>query len=266
MHGLPVAEADWRKKFFLVWRFWEERAVREKNPLLAYLVAGTRIPDHTLWHHNGLVSAMEGAGNKPAFLIFQIGPVQDFIAQARKTQDLWSGSYLLSFLISKALALLAVRLGPDAVVYPNLRGSPLLDWWWSQEEDLFPPGALRLGEGRLHPNELLTPCLPNRFLALIPADAGRQLASDLENAVRKLWEKIADSVHADICAKLQDQLRQNELAGWDAQWQQQVARFPVIDWAIHEWPGQDKAIENAQQDTPPIGEGWKQSALAHAMA
>ncbi|MBE7502676.1 MAG: hypothetical protein HS113_20790 [Verrucomicrobiales bacterium] len=103
LRGVEIGDGGWREKFFRVWRLWPERCAREENPLLAYLVADTRIPDHTLWHHNGLGSALEAAGPKPAFLLFQIGPVQDFIAQARKMQDLWSGSYLLSFLISKHL-------------------------------------------------------------------------------------------------------------------------------------------------------------------
>ena len=36
-----------------------------------------------------------------SLLKLQIGPVQDFIAQARSTRDLWSGSYLLSWLMEK---------------------------------------------------------------------------------------------------------------------------------------------------------------------
>ena len=36
-------------------------------------------------------------------LLFSIGPVQSFIASARKTEDLWAGSYLLSFLVEKAI-------------------------------------------------------------------------------------------------------------------------------------------------------------------
>jgi CRISPR-associated protein Cmr2 len=79
LKGIPTDDLGWKKKFFRVWRLWPERCAREKNPLLAYLVADTRIPDHTLWHHNGLVSALDSAGREPAFLLFQIGPVQDFI-------------------------------------------------------------------------------------------------------------------------------------------------------------------------------------------
>ncbi|NMB85726.1 MAG: hypothetical protein GYA29_05710, partial [Methanothrix sp.] len=35
---------------------------------------------------------------------FTIGPVQGFLAQARRTRDLWSGSFLLSYLSGCAMA------------------------------------------------------------------------------------------------------------------------------------------------------------------
>src|SRR5438874_654681 len=36
-------------------------------------------------------------------LLFSLGPVQIFIAQARKTRDLWLGSYLLSMLMEAGM-------------------------------------------------------------------------------------------------------------------------------------------------------------------
>ena len=38
---------------------------------------------------------------------FTIGPVQGFVAQARRTRDFWTGSFILSWL--SAVAMLAVR-------------------------------------------------------------------------------------------------------------------------------------------------------------
>lgn len=267
MHGIRTDDADWKEKFFRVWRLWPERCAREKNPLLAYLVADTRIPDHTLWHHNGLVSALEVTGPRPAFLLFQIGPVHDFIAQARQMLDLWSGSYVLSFLISKAVAVVALRYGPDCVIYPNLRGVPLLDWWWSQEQGLFPENLFKLGTGRLHPNELLVPSLPNRFLALVPSgQEGREIAKEAENAVKSLWREIADAVHADICNRLQDRLKNGEFSGWDKHWEQQVARFPVVDWVLHEWMPESETLEWAEKGVPPLFDGWENHPLRHALA
>ena len=40
---------------------------------------------------------------------------QDFIKQARKTQDLWAGSFLLIFLIAQAMLAVAKEIGPDAM-------------------------------------------------------------------------------------------------------------------------------------------------------
>ena len=45
-------------------------------------------------------------------MIFHIGPVQEFIASARRSRDLWFGSWLLSEL-SKAAALEIVQQNGD---------------------------------------------------------------------------------------------------------------------------------------------------------
>ena len=42
--------------------------------------------------------------------LYSIGPVQSFIASARKAQDLWSGSYLLSHLVQKGMENLEAKL------------------------------------------------------------------------------------------------------------------------------------------------------------
>ncbi|MGH8628477.1 MAG: type III-B CRISPR-associated protein Cas10/Cmr2, partial [Gammaproteobacteria bacterium] len=36
-------------------------------------------------------------------LHFAFGPVQDFVSQARRTRDLWAGSYLISYLAGCAM-------------------------------------------------------------------------------------------------------------------------------------------------------------------
>lgn len=52
-----------------------------------------------------------------SLLKFQIGPVQDFIAQARSTRDLWSGSYLLSWLVAAGIRKLKTEGG--SLIFPN---------------------------------------------------------------------------------------------------------------------------------------------------
>lgn len=236
---------DWKAKFFAGWRVWPELAAREKNPHFAYLVADTRIPDHTLWHHNSLAAAFTACAGRPAFLLFQIGPVQDFIAQARKTQDLWSGSYLLSFLIAQAMLAVAEEIGPDAIVFPQLRGLPLADFhWWKR-------GYLGEKLRASHANELLTPNLPNRFLALLPAAGGDELAQVARKAVQQAWKHIAGKVKAFMDAELKGQC-----CGWDTHWDAQVARFPVVDWMVHPWSDPPGALQAAADGNPPLHGSW----------
>jgi len=242
---------DWQRRFIAAWRLWPELATRERNPHFAYLVADTRIPDHTLWHHNSVAAAFSACEGKPAFLLFQIGPVQDFIAQARQTQDLWSGSYLLSFLIAQALLAVADELGPDALMFPQLRGLPLADFHWWKRGHL---GDLPLRAS--HANELLTPNLPNRFLALVPAVRGDQLARIAAAAVSKTWNDIARQVKRF----LDDQLA-GQCPGWDQHWDAQIARFPVVDWVVHPWNDTRTALTLAAEGTPPFPGGWEPHSL-----
>jgi len=239
----------WKTKYFRTWRLWPERCAREKNPLLAYLVADTRIPDHTLWHHNGLASALTSPGSDPAFLLFQIGPVQEFIAQARKVFDLWSGSYLLSYLIAQGMLAIADEIGPDTIIYPQLRGVPLADWYWFAEAKVL-PDQLKAS----HPNELLTPSLPNRFLALIPAGYRREtdgmsLPEIARQRIEETWRRIQSSVHAFLDTKLN-----GRFPDWDALWEKEVARFPTMDWMMHRWLPESKALdETARGEAFPPG-------------
>ncbi|MDE3066354.1 MAG: type III-B CRISPR-associated protein Cas10/Cmr2 [Verrucomicrobiota bacterium] len=253
---------DWQRKFITGWRLWPELAAREKNSHFAYLVADTRIPDHTLWHHNALAAAFSACEGRPAFLLFQIGPVQDFIAQARKTQDLWSGSYLLSFLIAQAMLAVAeggnlangaevTGVGPDAIVFPQMRGLPLADFhWWKR--GYF--GNLKLRAS--HENELLTPNLPNRFLALVPAARANELAELASAAVNAVWGRIVASVKAFLESQLNGQC-----PGWDQHWHAQVARFPIVDWVVHPWTDTRAALQSAAAGTPPLHGGWNQHPL-----
>lgn len=49
--------------------------------------------------------------DQPTLVLFSVGPVQSFIASARKTEDLWGGSYLLSFLVEQTIEQLHVLVG-----------------------------------------------------------------------------------------------------------------------------------------------------------
>ncbi|MCX7850807.1 type III-B CRISPR-associated protein Cas10/Cmr2 [Thermus sp.] len=53
-----------------------------------------------------------------SLLAISLGPVQDFIATARRTRDLYAGSRLLSEAAGKAAEVLAERLGPERLIFP----------------------------------------------------------------------------------------------------------------------------------------------------
>ena len=93
-----------------------------------------------------------------SLLKVQIGPVQEFIAQARSTRDLWSGSYLLSWLMAHAVKTVVDRCGEESLVFPSAQRQPALDWI--------------LGDRTSWTNDqVLTPNIPNTLLATIEADA-----------------------------------------------------------------------------------------------
>lgn len=103
----------------------------------------------------------------------QLGPVQEFIAQARTTRDLWSGSYLLSWLMASALVA-AERAGGE-VVFPYLAEQPLVHF--------FQNGTVS--------NGTLVPNLPNVAMFRISADNASNIGQIVEKAVLDEWRNIA---------------------------------------------------------------------------
>ena len=97
---------------------------------------------------------MSVSSSNNTLLLFSIGPVQDFIAAARTTRDLWSGSYLISYLIGQALAKISEDSGEDSVIFSKIYGQPIVALISTQQ----------VNDKQL----ALTPSIPNRFLATLP--------------------------------------------------------------------------------------------------
>lgn len=249
-----LTQGDDRAQFFALWRLWRWWASDHRDARLAFLPADTRLPDHTIWIHNSAVSSLQscvtGTGSqaecRPAFLLFQIGPVQEYIAQARRTLDLWSGSYLLSYLVGCGLRHIALNYGPDNVVFPNLCGQPIFDLLvkddiWTQarvqlessgnDQTLWDAFRYESPYGR---RRLLTPSLPNRFLAILPADKAADIAREVADVIRKAHVNIAETVWNWAKANLvsagvwTDEQRRR----FDAQ----NERFLDIAWQVLDWP------------------------------
>jgi CRISPR-associated protein Cas10/Cmr2 subtype III-B len=260
---LPPQE-HWRARFFAHWRLWPKHAT-EKDYRLALLPADTRIPDHTIWTHMQVVSALAGcmrgedAGSvlQPAFLKLQLGPVQEFIAAARSIRDLWSGSYLLSWLMAAGLRALAAETGPDAVIFPSLRGQPLFDLHWRDELwSRVKIGGRSVWDSLNWQNrDLLTPNLPNVFLAVVPADQAAELGRKVADAITSEWRRIAEAVwqrceKAGLTADEAGITALERRVRFDAQ----VARFLSVAWQATPWPASlQQALDLAgafHNDTP----------------
>lgn len=230
---------DWKSDdphtlFLRAWRFWSEHAASHASgratgaELIPYLPADTRIPDGTIWHHCSVVSALEAcraraderAPTKPAFLLFQVGPVQDFIAQARSTRDSWSGSYLISWLMMNALKAVADSCGPDAIIFPSLKGQPLYDWLESE----------KLGS-RPDESSVLVPGIPNRFLAVVPDGFDGAAIAD---AFQGEWKRIAEECHGWLVAR--------QLGVDESLWAEQIEQFWQFTWQLWPWQSADEAL------------------------
>ncbi|MBR4673004.1 MAG: type III-B CRISPR-associated protein Cas10/Cmr2 [Victivallales bacterium] len=242
-------QGDVKQKFYLYWRRWREESVLQNMSELAFFPADTRIPDHSIWTHLDVTSALQGCFNlekgkiEPAFLIFQAGPVQSFVAAARSTRDLWSGSYMLSWLTGNAIKAVTDECGPDSIIFPALRGNGIFDIL--NKEDIYDKISFtgKAGEtetlwDRLYGKReemvktLTNPTLPNRFFAVVPAWKAKELAQNAENAFRKELERISER----CLAEFQKHIEKKEVAfdeSWAERWRKQVALHPEITWQVY---------------------------------
>ncbi|MDR2673407.1 MAG: type III-B CRISPR-associated protein Cas10/Cmr2 [Opitutaceae bacterium] len=264
-----------RANFFLHWRLWRQHGV-ERDWRFDFLPADTRIPDHSIWSHIQIVSALEGTAAgigedgvstklAPAFLKFQIRSAQDFIAAARSIRDLWSGSYLLSWLMAAGLARLAELIGPDAVVFPNLHSQPLFDLrfrdtLWKKIKDASGDARFTLWDSSIKPGSeaLRTPNLPNIFLALVPADRAAKIAGEVESAIDAEWKHIAKAVwsHCQEAGMIAEKEFGLDTEALKDRFDHQIKNFLSISWQTTRWPDTldeaerlAKVLPGAQNDT-----------------
>lgn len=113
------------------------------------------------------------ASNDRELLLFQLGPVQEFIAQAATVGDLWAGSYLLSMLVWAGLQKVPDK--ESKVVFPDLSTDTV----------------------RKALEDEQIPTIPNRFLAWVPAGKGKEIASAVKKAVKVRLDEYVKGVDLD---------------------------------------------------------------------
>ena len=249
---------DPRLRFLALWRLLPERL--EGN--LARLPADTRVPDHTLIQHADIASglwASAGARGR-AYLSLSVGPVKGFIAAARSVRDLWTGSAMLSWLTFAGIRPVLETLGPTALVYPALRGNPLMDLWLLSQDGLgnivpFPSKKSRC-----------SPSIPNRFVVLAPwgldGVQARSLADACSKAVNQAWHRLADDVQGCLDPILSDIDR-----NWALRWQAQVdSFFEVRSAVLSERDLNDEALARLLGGKDAFNDVWCDSAKVRGLA
>lgn len=246
-----IVDGDDRQTFLNFWRFGPElaRLDAKLGALWQVQPADTRVPDHTIWNHVDLVSAIHTAlagdadgPDQPALVAMSFGPVQGFIAQARSTSDLWAGSHLLSSLVWEALRSVVSALGPDAVVFPALRGVPAVDRWLVEQDEAqggkarmrarFQSIGAEFLEVHDDTNPLFAAALPNKFVAIVPARQAPAMAEAAIAAVRHAARTWAESAAARVFDTADVALNDVVREQLDAQ----LAGFPEASWACAVWP------------------------------
>ena len=182
---------DWKKTYFLLWRF-----LPEKYQLGYILPAETRIPDHSIWDHLDVTSAIFSSLEEGLCLLsVKIPAVQEFIAHSRKLADLWASSHIFSTIIFEGIKVIANKFGPDVIIYPQLRGNPMVDLEEFNGENgnfiLYDEGKklniLRENpKGRLHIANF-----PNTFLSFVPSSEAKEIAKEVKERIESKWKEIA---------------------------------------------------------------------------
>lgn len=238
IHTQPDGTPDHHLTALAFWRFGPQlgRGLEGIGHLWSLLPADTRTPDHTIWQHLDLASALAGAmagGERPALLTGSIGPVQDFIAAGRSTSDLWAGSHFLSTLAWQAMRVVAEAFGPDAILFPQLRGVPVVDLWLIEQgvrRELFKQADWN--DTATDYNPLFAAALPNKFVALVPERAGATLAGTIKTTLRdwmrhearamldRVLQEIGDTPNGQFCY---------------TQLERQLDNFPEVHWSLVPW-------------------------------
>ena len=248
----PLADAaTLEQAFWWTWRAWRDdlsmpNGTQTGNPLWDLLPADSRCPDHSIWEHLRVASALAFLGVRdparhPWLLTVSVAPVQTFIRESRTFRDLWMSSFLVSELAFAAMTPFLERYGPDCILYPDLRGNARMDVWMHRHRR----GAL--------PAATTDPCtqaalIPNSFVVLAPQGpegdaAGNSHLRHLRAMAEDSRESMADRWRA-LCGLVERWLEKTtrrpeagpqDATPWKMLWERQLEQGPQLVWSAMKW-------------------------------
>jgi len=227
-----IYHCDDKDKFLYLWRnlfqiIFERIKNKSYSKFWSIIPADTRVPDHSIWEHLKVSSAINAFANSQnnSIFLFTLGPVQSFISQARKAQDLFAGSFILSYLIFIGMVEILDRYGPTSIIYPDLFAQPLMDWYLEN--------VIKIDVKNSTSPHIEIPTIPNRFVAIIPeTDEAKisEVAKGIINKVKDKWDEMSDEVLSSF--KIDK----------DKEIERQLQDFPKIYWVAVPWRRGNKDI------------------------
>ena len=164
---------------------------------------------------------------------FTLGPVQGFVAQARRTRDFWAGSFLLSWL--SAVAMKAVIKQQGEIIFPKV-SDDYLDWLENKGKKAAPQQG----------------CVPNRFkggLAKVPQNFNPELVTE---SIQQAWAVLAEQIWQQDLTHCPSETRDI--------WDRQVNNFWEISWALSDNATESNLLDrrkNWRNYLPPEEAGVK---------
>lgn len=145
----------------------------------------------------------------PTRIDISIGPVQGFVAQSRRTRDLWGSSYLLSFLSAHAMR--GSQEAGGRIIQPVVDADPLYRWVSGHRDGEVP----QIGS------------VPNHFAVEVDGDASdiSMVANVGVQGLRDAWQRVCNSVwsryveHAHAAGD-----------GTEDIWNRQINSFWEVTW------------------------------------
>ncbi len=184
---------------------------------------------------------------------FTLGPVQSFVAQARRTRDFWAGSFILSWLSSVAIACIEKQGGsikfpaPDGAYMRSLYGTASAQDPWPQQGSI-----------------------PNRFMATTAEVPAGFHPEWVNQAVQDAWAALAQTVwDGDL------QGQPGTTRATRAIWERQISSCWEISWVLSDTQAQLNLLDrrknwrNAVLPQEPghkcmMMEGWQElSGVEH---
>jgi len=215
-------------KALLIWRNLLEEIIEkiqdeELKKYIPLLPADTRVPDHSIWEHLKIttaINASEKLQNNSLFL-FTIGPVKSFISQARKAQDFYMGSFMLSYFTFIAMEEVIEKYGPSSIIYPDLYKQPLMDWYLKNK---------KLEPKNFNIHDITLPTIPNRFVTII----GTTDENEIKLLANEMKKKVENEIN-NAKEKIFKELKINLNNAQEQALQIQLSDFPQIYWVAIPW-------------------------------